>query len=41
MVKEGVIGNVDKELAGGAALSAVRAIAMVPRVLRRPLSLHF
>ncbi|STI81626.1 Uncharacterised protein [Escherichia coli] len=41
MVKEGVIGNVDKEWLVALSLSAVRAIAMVPRVLRRPLSASF
>ena len=41
VVKEGVIGNVDKELAGGAVFVSGTRIAMVPRVLRRPLSASF
>ena len=43
VVKEGVIGNVDKELAGGAVLTQRYAPSrLVPRVLRRPLSgFHF
>ncbi len=42
MVKEGVIGNVDKESGWWRCLcQRVRAIAMVPRVLRRPLSASF
>lgn len=41
MVEEGVIGHVDEELAGRAVWSAVRAMAIVPRVLRRPLSASF
>ncbi len=36
-----LIGNVDKELAGGAVFVSGTRIAMVPRVLRRPLSASF
>lgn len=41
MVEEGVIRHVDEELTGGAILIGGTRLAMVPRVLRRPLSASF